>query len=181
MGFIWLYCQLVNGKRASGLWTVRIAACVTPVLLHPCSEFIFARECLFANEWLASHSYPPWGDGAGDPVIYSRSRQRKVCDTVAVALGDEKIWVADARSTLGPWVENNKQRAEKQDSAHQTTIDCMTGNVTPQSRLHTRRLPHLWICAGVHVTVHACMNMQGISVCFLYFSCVETTVLSNTG
>lgn len=41
-------------------WTrVKIAACATPVPLGPCREFIFAREFVFANERLASHSYPP--------------------------------------------------------------------------------------------------------------------------
>lgn len=48
-GVQWAFLSACEWKASQ--WTsVRIAACVTPVLLHPCREFIFAREFLFANE-----------------------------------------------------------------------------------------------------------------------------------
>lgn len=53
--------QSLNGKEVS------VAACATPVPLGPCRELLFAREFLFANEWLASHSHPPWRAGVGEP------------------------------------------------------------------------------------------------------------------
>lgn len=152
-------------------WThVKIAACSTPVPPGPWRELVPARE-LFANERLASHSFPPCGDGVGDPLIYSRSKWKKMTDNVTVVLGrwgDFLCFISHVQeNTLGPWAENYTLAMYcvcHWSRIHQTWQPLEWQVIWHDRRcLCTRRQPRSmrgFIC----VTTHTCTNKKR-SVC----------------
>lgn len=84
----------------------------TGVAAAPAGNLYLPENFLFANEWLASHSYPPRGDGVGRPSIYSGSKHKNITDGVTVApfdWGHEGIFLALSAScmknTFGPTSE----------------------------------------------------------------------------
>lgn len=133
--------------------------------LGPCREFILAREFLFANERLASHSYPPWGNGVGDPFIYSRSKQKKITDRVTIApldWGDGGIFLAlSVTCKKTPWAHEQRKTlfvlclSLKQDSASHQTWQPPEWRVIwlRRRRLCTRRQPRStrgFMCEHAH-------------------------------
>lgn len=80
-----------GASAGESLWMERKSADSlrhTGVAAAPAGSLYLPEKFLFANEWLASHSYPPWGDGVGCPSIYSGSKHKNITDGVTVMLYD---------------------------------------------------------------------------------------------
>lgn len=96
----------MNGKEAVDL-------CQNSSLFHtgttrPLRGFVLAREFLFANERLASHSFPPCGDGVGDPLIYSRSKKIPGSVTVGLRRWGGGFYALSLTCKKTPWDHEQK-------------------------------------------------------------------------
>lgn len=154
---------------------------------RPLQGIYICQRLLFANDWLASHSYPPWGGGVGDPFINSRSKQKKITDRVTIAPLDQRDFLCFIchmqENTLGPWAENNTLGFVsclplKQDSSTHQTWQPPEWQVIwlCRRRLCTRRQPRSWevSCACERALKHK--QKRDLCVC-VFFSPVALVKL----
>lgn len=167
-----------GASAGESLWMERKSADSlrhTGVAAAPAGSLYLPEKFLFANEWLASHSYPPWGDGVGCPSIYSGSKHKNITDGVTVMLfdrGREGIFFALSVTCMKNtfmyvcfvfchWSKGSASRQTWQPS-------WTTGNLTLQrTPLHQMAAMLCSVC----VSVHTCRRKtKKRSVCVFYSS-----------
>lgn len=166
----------------------------TGVAAAPAGNLYLPENFLFANEWLASHSYPPRGDGVGRPSIYSGSKHKNITDGVTVApfdWGHEGIFLALSAScmknTFGPTSE--KITLCKVVCFVRVRLLLRHGNPSERQviwlcrgRLCTRWQPCSVTVFSLCVSVHTCRRKTKKAFCVcVVLVCIpgETTVGSN--
>lgn len=156
----------------------------TGVAAAPAGNLYLPENFLFANEWLASHSYPPRGDGVGRPSFYSGSKHKNITDGVTVApfdWGHEGIFLALSAScmknTFGPTSE--KTTLCKVVCFVRVRLLLRHGNPSERQviwlcrgRLCTRWQPCSVTVFSLCVSVHTCRRKtkKKRSVCVFYSS-----------